>query len=41
MINSIQNKLELMDNQPDGPPAIADDFNARIDANRDLGNGIP
>ena len=41
MINSIDKKLKLTDNPPDGPPAVADDFSACADADRDLDNEIP
>ena len=41
MINSIESKLKLTDNPPDGPTATADDLDACIDADRDLVDEIP
>ena len=41
MIGSIEAKLKLTDNPPDGPPAVADDFSACTDADRDLDDEIP
>ena len=41
LMDSIESKLRLTDNPPDGLPAVADDFDACVDADQDLHYEIP